>query len=258
MCIIKTYREEKMRKLNNKHIFVSFEPGGAEGYKLARVLATMPCMHWYSCEENGIMPWNITNTTNQNKHHFDRITPKGILPPTHDYVEKYMPNEKQYYKLFDELFAANGGEDIINDGKRVIYCTHSMPNKILEYFPNSLIFNIIHKPDDTTEKYLDIATSTSGYIEHDGVVPELNEYLQFLKILQRRKEDLTIADVWAFERKKKFYDPSMEDKLRKEVYAKMFSSNIFRKAVNHERVYNLSGKADWFSIKNWLDIKLGS
>jgi hypothetical protein len=139
MCIIKTYREEKMRKLNNKHIFVSVEPGGADGYKLARVLATMPCMHWYSCEENGIMPWNITNTTNRNKHHFDRITPKGILPPTHDYVEKYMPNEKQYYKLFDELFAANGGEDIINDGKRVIYCTHSMPNKIRFRVPKNSV-----------------------------------------------------------------------------------------------------------------------
>ena len=241
-----------MRKLKNKHIFVSFEKG-AGGHKMARVLASMPCMHWYSCEENGIMPHNITN---QSDHHFNQITPKGVLPPTHDYIEKYMPNEKQYYKLFDELFAEAGGEDIINNGERVIYCTHSMPSKLLEYFPNSLIFNIIHEPDATTDKYLDIITTVSGYNDHYGVVPELNEYLQFLKILHRRKEDLTIADVWAFERKKKFYDPSMEDKLRKEVFAKMFSSNIFRKAVDHERVYNLSGKADWFSIKNWLDIKL--
>ena len=154
------------------------------------------------------------------------------------------------------MFAEAGGDDIINNGERVIYCTHSMPSKLLEYFPNSLIFNIIHDPDDATEKYLDIVTKFPGCVTHDGVVPEDNEYLQFLKILHRRKEDLTIADVWSFERKKKFYDPSMEDKLRKEVYAKMFSSNIFRKAVDHERVYNLSGKADWFSIKNWLDIKL--
>ena len=238
-----------MRKLNDRHIFVSFEPG-VDGYKLARVLATMPCMHWYSCEENGVMPWNITNQTS---YHFDRITPTGILPPTHDYVEKYMPNEKQYYKLFDQLFADNGGEDIINAGERVIYCTHSMPSKLLEYFPNSLIFNIIHEPTTITEKYLNIATSTSGYVEHSGVVPEDNEYLQFLKILQRRKEDLTIADVWAFERKKKFYDPIMEDKLRKEVYAKMFSSNIFRKAVEHSRVLNItSTKFDYKAIKHWM------
>jgi hypothetical protein len=241
-----------MRKLNDRHIFVSFE-AGAEGYKLARVLATMPCMHWYSCEENGINPWNISKTNKQNKYHFDKITSKGILPPTHDYVEKYMPNEKQYYKLFDELFAATGGEDIINDGKRVIYCTHSMPNKILEYFPNSLILNIIHDPTSTTEKYLEIATSMPGCIEYHGVVPEINDYVQFLKILHRRKEDLTIADVWAFERKKKFYDSSMEDKLRKEVFAKMFSSNIFRRAVEHNRVLNItSGKFDYKAIKNWM------
>lgn len=244
-----------MRKLKDKHIFVSFEQG-ADGYKLARVLATMPCMHWYSCEENGISPWNVSKVNKQSKHHFDRITPKGTLPPTHDYVEKYIPNEKHYYKLFDQLFAEAGGEDIINDGKRVIYCTHSMPNKLLEYFPNSLVFNIIHEPSDTTENYLDIATSTPGYIEHTGVVPELNDYLQFLKILHHRKDDLTIADVWAFERKKKFYNPSMEDKLRKEVFAKMFSSKIFRLAVESDRVFNInSTKINYKELKNWMDSK---
>jgi len=254
--------EGKMRKLKDKHIFISFEQG-ARGHKLARVLATMPCMHWYSCPENGINPWNVatpgdySSQRKASKYHFDRITPKGKLPPTHDYVEKYMPNEKHYYKLFDELFAEAGGEDIINNGKRVIYCTHSMPNKILEYFPNSLVFNIIHDPTVTTERYMNIVTKFPGYVKHYGVVPEDNEYLQFLKILHRRKEDLTVADVWAFERKKKFYDPSMEDKLRKEVFAKMFSSNIFRKAVENERVLNIDStrKVDYKELKSWLGSK---
>ena len=107
-----------MRKLKDKHVFISFEQG-TNGYNLGRVLATMPCMHWYSCEENGIHPWNISSS--KNKHHFDRITSKGVLPPTHDLVEKYMPNEKHYYKLFDELFDKNGGSDIIENGERVIY-----------------------------------------------------------------------------------------------------------------------------------------
>ena len=63
-----------MRKLKDKHIFVSFEPG-TNGYKLGRVLASLPCMHWYSCEENGVNPWNVSNVT---KQHFDRITPKIV------------------------------------------------------------------------------------------------------------------------------------------------------------------------------------
>ena len=96
---------EKIRKEKDKWIFISFEQG-ASGHKLARVLATMPCMYWYSCKENGINPWNVgvvdehIRQRKSSRFHFDRITPKGKLPPTHDYVEKYIPNEKQYYKMF--------------------------------------------------------------------------------------------------------------------------------------------------------------
>jgi len=252
-----------MRKLEDKHIFISFEPG-ARGHRLARVIATLPCMHWYSCEENGINPWNVNaphKTAKQrqlSRFHFDRITPKGKLPPPHDYVEKYLPNEKQYYKLFDQLFEENGGSDIINNGERVIFCTHSMPSKILEYFPNCLILNIMHEPQETTQRYLDLVTRFPAYVKHYGVVPKDNEYLAFLKILNDRKPGLTVADVWAFERKKKFYNPeTMEDRYRKEIYAKMLSSSIFRKAVNHERVMNIPlGKFNYKEIKNWLDIRL--
>ena len=82
----------------------------------------MPCMYWYSSKENGIHPWNVgivdkhIRQRKLSRFHFDRITPKGKLPPTHDYVEKYVPNEKQYYKIFDELFTQAGGDDIINNG----------------------------------------------------------------------------------------------------------------------------------------------
>ena len=85
---------EKVRKEKNKWLFVSFEQG-ASGHKLARVLATMPCMYWYSSKENGINPWNVGIVDDHirqrklSRFHFDRITPKGKLPPTHDYIEKY-------------------------------------------------------------------------------------------------------------------------------------------------------------------------
>lgn len=251
-----------MRKLKDKHVFISFEQG-ASGHKLARVLATMPCMHWYSCEENGINPWNVGKVNDysgqrqQSRYHFDRITPKGKLPPTHDYVEKYMPNEKQYYKLFDELFEKNGGADIINDGKRVLYPTHSMPSKLLEYFPNSLIINIVHEPKATTERYMDIVTQFPGYVKHYGVVPPDNEYLKFLEILNDKHPGLTIADVWAFERKKKFYSEAFSEKLEKEVYSKMFSNSVFRNAVEHPRVFNTTTKFDYKGIKGWLNERVG-
>jgi len=241
-----------MRKINDKHIFISSEPG-TNCHKIARVIATMPCMYWYSSEVNGINPWNISKVNNKNKHYFDRSTSKGTLPPTHDFVEKYMPNEKQYYKLFDELFTQAGGDDIINNGQRVIYCTHSMPNKLLEHFPNSLIINIIHEPNPATENYIEIANTDIDMNNYNDVIPKDNEYSAFLNILKTRKEDLSIADVWAFERKKKFYEPKMEERFKKEIYAKMFSSSIFRKSVDHNRVLNVpQNSVNYKEIKNWM------
>lgn len=138
-----------------------------------------------------------------------------------------MPNEKQYYKLFDELFEKNGGADIINDGKRVLYPTHSMPSKLLEYFPNSLIINIVHEPKATTERYMDIVTQFPGYVKHYGVVPPDNEYLKFLEILNDKHPGLTIADVWAFERKKKFYSEAFSEKLEKKFTLRCFRIVFF-------------------------------
>ena len=239
-----------MRKLNNKFLFVSFEPG-VNGHKLARVLAAEPCIHWFSSPENGTNSWNISSS--ENKYKFNAKTPQGILPPTHDAVEKYMPNEKQYYKLFDELFAKSGGPEILESGKRIMYCTHSMPAKILEYFPNSLIWNIVHDPDDATNNCIEEMKNTPAYNTHQGLVPKDNEYLAFLRILHKRKPDLSVADVWSFERKKKFFEPKMEEKLRKEIYAKMFSSKIFRKAVDNKRVFNVDPEnTDYADIKKWF------
>ena len=100
---------------------------------------------------------------------------------------------------------------------------------------------------------MDLVKEFPAYVKHTGVVPEDNEYLAFLKILHKRKPDLTVADVWAFERKKKFYESSMEPKLKKEIYAKMFSNSIFRKAVNHERVFNVDlYNIDYTNIKKWF------
>lgn len=252
---------DKVRKEKDKWIFVSFEQG-ASGHKLARVLATMPCMYWYSCKENGINPWNVgvvddhIRQRKSSRFHFDRITPKGKLPPTHDYVEKYIPNEKQYYKMFDKLFVENGGQDIFDDDKRVIYCTHSMPGKLLEHFPNALIINIIHEPKKTTKRWMEVVKTFPAYVRHKGIVPEDNKYLKYLEILKGRKQDLTVADVWAFERKKKFWQEKYEPILTKEIYAKMFSNSVFRKTVNHERVFNTTLDIDYKEIKRWLNERL--
>ena len=79
---------------------------------------------------------------------------------------------------------------------------------------------------------------------------------KYLEILKGRKQDLTLADVWAFERKKKFWQDKYEPILTKEIYAKMFSNSVFRKTVNHERVLNTTLDIDYKEIKRWLNERL--
>ena len=61
----------------------------------------------------------------------------------------------------------------------------------------------MHDPIQTTKRWMQIVKEFPAYVRHKGIVPEDNKYLKYLEILKGRKEDLTLADVWAFERKKK-------------------------------------------------------
>ena len=255
---------EKMRDLKNRHVFVSFEQG-ARGHKFARVLATMPCVYWYSCEENGINPWNVGNPNSysrqrgMSKYHFDRITPKGKLPPTFDYVKRYFKSEKDYYtNVFDPLFEQNGGADIIANDQRALYCTHSTPDRLLEYFPNSIIFNIIHNPVKNTERYMDIVKEFPGYVKHYGVVPSDNEYLRFLELLENKKQNghITLADIWAYENKKKFWDDKYTNQLKRKVSNHMQSTHLYRSMINDERVLNVFDHTGWDKIKDWMNGRL--
>jgi hypothetical protein len=131
-----------------------------------------------------------------------------------------------------------------------------MPSKILEHFPNALIINIIHDAKQTTKRWMEIVKEFPAYVRHKGIVPEDNRYLTYLEILKGKKEDLTLADVWAFERKKKFWHEKYEPMLTKEIYAKMFSNSVFRQTVNHEQVLNTTLDIDYKKIKRWLDERL--
>ena len=95
-----------------------------------------------------------------------------------------------------------------------------------------------------------------------GVVEDINDPKKIGRVkvrierLHGRKDDLTVADIWAFERKKKFYTDALEDKLKKEIYAKMFSNSIFRKAIDDPRVCNTTTKFNYKEIKRFLDGRL--
>lgn len=242
-------------------IFVSFDQG-ARGHKFARVLSCLPKVHWYSCEENGIHPWNVgqpnsySRQRQSSRFHFDRITPSGKLPPTYDYVKKYFKNEKEYYNdIFDESFKLFGGNDIIKE-KNVVYCTHSLPQTLRHYFPNSKIFNFVQHPSITTDRYMQVVAKFPGCVQHTGLVPKTNDYLKFLLKLKEMKPDLTMEDVWAYENKRKFYKDSYYNQYRRYIDGKMQSNYIYRKNAQDENIYNIYEQRSWSDIKEWLNDKL--
>ena len=89
----------------SRFIFVSFEPGHG-GHKIGRVISCLPDIHWYSHRDNGINPCNVyyKHTDIRQRHvsryHYDRLVPKGSLPPLHDYVKDFIPDEEHYYNRF--------------------------------------------------------------------------------------------------------------------------------------------------------------
>ena len=80
-------------------LFISFEQA-ARGHRLARCLAALPEVYWYSHEDNGISSHNIISPTNiqqrwVSKFHYNRYTPNGHLPPPHDFVKPYLPDAEE-------------------------------------------------------------------------------------------------------------------------------------------------------------------
>ena len=228
-----------MKALDKSNLlFVSFEQA-ARGHRLARVLATLPNVYWYSHPSNGIMPWNISNKNSssieQRKisgYHYNRLMPNGkMLPPPYDYIQKFVKDKHKYYtQTFEEQFTDSGGH-LIPDNTYILYCTHSLPNEIREYFPNAKIINIIHDPVACLKRYMTVGLNFPGDVRHQ-TVEETNEYHQWTLHLKRKKPDLTVKDVWAVEQHGVWYEDSMYNEL------KSYKLNFFkqRRAVRMQHV----------------------
>ena len=164
-----------------KLLFVSFEPG-TRGHYIARVLSSLPYVYWYSHPDNGTHPWNVhsaVNSTIRQRHvsanHFDRIVPNGKLPPTWDYVEDFFPDKEKYYS---EVFWPQFNKLVPTTDKYIIYCTHSMPNELTPYFPNSKIINIRWDPDEAARRFLMFSAMFPGYVRAPDIVSEkMNGYI---------------------------------------------------------------------------------
>lgn len=241
-----------MRELKNKHVFVSCEVSNL-GFKFARTLSCMPCIYWPHSADNGENPWNVSHKKVSNKHYFTNHTDDYMIPPTYDVVKKFFKSEKDYYtNVFDAEFSKDGVK-AIDAGKRVIYVTNSMPDKLVEYFPNSVIFNLIQNEKAVSEDIVNYKIFNQYNIPFENLLPKDNDYYKFLKYLTETHENLSHADVWSYQHKKKPWDNKYRNQFFKSVHNKVSSNMFYRKTINNSRTLNVTNNVKWPAVKDFFE-----
>lgn len=162
------------------------------------------------------------------------------LPPTYDIVKKFFKSEKDYYKeIFDYEFSKH-----TDNTNYVLFHTSSKPDKILDHFPNSVVINFTQDPDEVSKDILEDCITNQVTTDFEYLVPQENEYLKFLNILKDQKNDLTKADVWAYEHKKKFWQDKYTDQFLKNIKNKVTSNMFYRKTIDDPKVIKVNSRTN--------------
>jgi len=239
-------------------IFVSFENGGG-GHKLGRVLSTLPEVYWYSNYNNGISPWNVhfTDTSimqrNVSRWHFDRLVPKGMLPPTHDYVKYFVPDPNEYYcNYFDPEFERMGGKEILKT-QNLIYCSHEMPNELALRFPDAKVLNIIDDPLQVAVRYMETTSLFPAYLKCKWLDGENTGYGKHLaSIAKEFGKGFTVRDLWCHDKFDDMYYPEYANEYQQFV-VNMIDDRVQqrRETINTNNILSV-GKRDYKTIKEFL------
>lgn len=238
----------------NEIIFVSFEPG-TRGHYIARVIASLPHVHWYSHPDNGIHPWNLANAKSSSirqrhvfPNHFDRLVNGEKLPPTWDYVSNFFPDPDKYYA---EIFMPRFNEIAKDITKSIVYCTHSLPESLLNVFENCKILNVVEDAETVVNKYLQTTAHFPGYIRAPEIVNETNPWLMHLEYLKSIKENFTISDIWAWDKYHELYSVSMKNSYTSDLF-NIYAPKVERRRMNYKNTLPIRMHPDWRSVKDFL------
>jgi len=237
-------------------VFISFDQAG-RGHRLARVLSSQPDFYWYSHPHNGIQPWNVGRPHSHSgqrqisRYHYDRYVGENKLPPPHDYVEKYIDTSEYYRDIFAPQFVAKGGADILRS-QRMIYCTHSLPEPIIQQFPQARVINIIHDIERCVKRYMQIGYLFPGLVKHTGTLPADNPRVRWLTELAAGTDEFRIRDVWAQERWGTYWADGMYAELTADKRRLFTDNHATRLNATDDRILNLWDVRDYGSIKEFL------
>lgn len=225
---------------SNRLLFVVASAGGG-GHRLGRIISCIDNVYWYADKKtNGINPWDIFLTDsvkgkNISPYHFDRITPKNIIPLLGERAERYwfeFDVDQFYTQVWSQSMYAAGADEIINSGKYVLWVVHDTPQYLLARFPNAKIINLVDKDIDTViERYLKTTALFPIVINNKSIKPDyLNDFSLSIEELKAINPSPTYRDFWAWNQ---YTLPVYIDKLNVEY--KSYVSNMLNKQ-NAERI----------------------
>ena len=163
----------------------------------------------------------------------DFVLADCAYPQTYDTVKKFFKSERDYYTdVFDVNFPQTD--------KTVVYYTHSKPDTILNYFPNSIVFNFTQDVKTVTNEIIDMHVNEEFDMPHNLVISDDNEYMRFLNLVKKEKPNFTKADVWAMETKKKLWDDKYMRQYTKKINDGVSSNMFYRTTIEDDNIINVN------------------
>jgi hypothetical protein len=250
---------------HNNWVFVSYEYGGG-GHRLARKICCLPNYYWYSCLENGKHPWNVSSwrslpvgnflkkIRNIASAHYAQRTPYGILPFDYSIGKEWIPDKEQYYANFSNQFVKAHGPILLNNYK-LVYISHSLPEEILETFPNAKIINLIDDPKKITDRYM---YTTADFPADFSIafqwIPDIEYTLGYSKhriIKKTFQEQYTMKDMWSYDKFATMWKEDYKDEYYQNILEKITNNINHRLTAKHQNILTVN-KKETTAIKQFL------
>jgi len=212
---------------SDKLIFVLASPAGG-GYRLGRIICCFDNVFWYEAIRNGKYPWRIFSSDQVkgkdiSPYHFDRRTHFNMVPLLGERIERFW-NSQDLEQLYSnnwsaEMNAAKANE-IITNGKSLLWVLHDTPEYLLDKFPNAKIINLYDENiNDVIERYLTTTALFPINIENTKLKPQYeNDHAARIRMLEVENANPTYRDFWAWENKKEaFYKDYMLDEYKESI-----------------------------------------
>ena len=211
---------------SDKLIFVLANPGSG-GYRLGRIVCCFNTVYWYETQANGRYPWSLFLSDdiygkNITPNHFDRTTKYSNIPLLGERIERFWRTEdleKLYTVKWPAVMDRAGANEIIEQGKSIVWVLHDYPEYLLSRFPNAKIINLIDTNlEETIDRYLETTALFPIIINTIRLKPTKgthSEHNAAVYALNRVKENPTYRDFWAWEHKENsIYTDDMRDEYR--------------------------------------------